>query len=241
MSTRNENAKPPDAAEDAALVEEVRKKAPAVTRRGAAIGLGSTAAMLVLGGMRYAIPHNPVPRPPGGQSEAALVSACIRCERCFEACPRDVIIPCRIEDGLLGMRSPQLVFKGSPGDLPPTNYCDFCAEANDGHPRCVEVCPTNALHLDEGATAQSTIIGTASIDTSTCLAYRDTGCRFCYDACIAAGHTAIQLEQRGDNPRPSVDASLCNGCGACESVCVSLSSGSIAAGATERAITVKPA
>ena len=32
----------------------------------------------------------------------------------------------------------------------------------------------------------------------------------------------------------------CNGCGACESVCVSLQNGSISAGATERAIVVRP-
>ena len=37
-----------------------------------------------------------------------------------------------------------------------------------------------------------------------------------------------------------IDSKKCNGCGACESVCVSLQNGSISAGATERAIIVCP-
>ena len=37
-----------------------------------------------------------------------------------------------------------------------------------------------------------------------------------------------------------IDQEKCNGCGACESVCVSLQNGSISEGATSRAITIKP-
>ena len=37
-----------------------------------------------------------------------------------------------------------------------------------------------------------------------------------------------------------IDEAKCNGCGACESVCVSLKAGSIVSGAQERAIVVKP-
>jgi ferredoxin-type protein NapG len=37
-----------------------------------------------------------------------------------------------------------------------------------------------------------------------------------------------------------VIADKCNGCGACESVCVSLKEGSISSGATKRAIVVEP-
>lgn len=219
------------------------KNAPNVTRRTAAIGIGSTAALLVFGGLRY-IGHNPVKRPPGGQDEAALVSACIRCERCSAACPHDVIVPAHIEDGLLGMRSPELEFSSnSPGNVNVLQYCDFCAEANNGVPRCVEVCPTEALWLPEGATADNTVIGLAVIDTNQCMAYRDTGCRFCYDACVKARgeeKAAIYLNNESAMPRPVVDAEKCNGCGACESICVSLQNGSIAAGATQRAIVVEP-
>lgn len=199
-----------------------------LTRRSLCMGIGGAAAMLGLGSLRY-IGHTPLRRPPGGQDESHLVSACIRCEKCVEACPRKVIIPAHLEDGLLGMRSPTLDFN--------TNYCNGCTEENDGHPRCVEVCPTQALRLPVDAKPQDTLIGLAVIDESQCLAYRDTGCRYCFEACP---YDAIALGSEGKNPRPSVIADRCNGCGACESVCVSLKAGSIASGAIERAIVVKP-
>lgn len=205
------------------------KEPMSVSRRSLLIGVGSTAALMGLGAMRYA-GHTPLNRPPGGQDEAHLVSACIRCERCYEACPRHVIVPAKIEDGLLGMRSPMLDFE--------TEYCDFCQEENGGVPKCVEVCPTEALVLPVGASATSTIIGRAVIDTSTCLAYRDTGCRECYDACP---YEAIQLTDVSINPHPYVVEDKCNGCGACEFSCVSMKAGSLATtGATRRAIIVQP-
>ena len=94
-------------AADAAPAQPAAKKAKepmSVSRRSLLIGVGGTAALLGLGALRYA-GHVPLNRPPGGQDEAHLVSACIRCEKCYEACPRHVIKPANIEDGLLGMRS----------------------------------------------------------------------------------------------------------------------------------------
>lgn len=199
-----------------------------VSRRALCIGAAGTAALVGLGALRY-VGHNPLCRPPGGQDESRLVSACIRCQKCFEACPRDVIKPAKIEDGFLGMRTPMLTFD--------SNYCDYCTEFNGGEPYCVQVCPTEALRLDAQATVHSVIIGLAVINTKECLAYRNTGCKSCYDACP---YEAIELDSSAKNARPVVVNDKCNGCGACESVCVSLSSGSIASGATERAITVKP-
>ena len=90
-----------------------------VSRRSLVIGVGSTAALLGMGALRYA-GHTPLVRPPGGQDEAHLVSACIRCEKCYEACPRKVIVPAHIEDRLMGMRSPALDFDA--------NFCDYCAD-----------------------------------------------------------------------------------------------------------------
>ena len=206
-----------------------RAKEPmSVSRRSLFIGVGGTAALMGLGALRY-VGHNPLCRPPGGQDEAHLVSACIRCEKCYEACPRKVIVPAHIEDGLLGMRSPALNFDA--------DFCDYCTDENGGEPLCVKVCPTEALKLPVGATAETVLIGLAVIDESQCLAFRDTGCRECYDACP---YEAIELSGDERNPRVSVVANNCNGCGACESVCVSLKAGSIASGATQRAIVVRP-
>ena len=114
-------------------------------------------------------------RPPGGQDEDRLISACIRCEKCYEICPRDVIRPAHIEDGILNMRTPTFDFSDG--------YCDWCTEENGGTPLCVSACPTRALELPAGATKENTIIGKAVINTDWCLAYKLIGCRFCYDAC----------------------------------------------------------
>jgi ferredoxin-type protein NapG len=185
------------------------------------------AALMSLGSLRY-VGHSPLCRPPGGQDEDRLIAACIRCEKCYEICPRRVIVPAHIEDGLLGMRTPALDFDD--------DFCHFCIEENSGDPLCVRICPTGALRLPYDATPENTILGLALIDEKSCLAYRDTGCRYCYDACP---NNAIELTNEAKNPRPHIITDNCNGCGACESVCVSLEAGSIASGATERAVVVR--
>lgn len=209
--------KVPDAA------QPKKEQRPVITRRALCVGLGGTAALLGLGAVRYA-GSAPLVRPPGGQDEDALVSACIRCEKCYEVCPRGVIAPAHLEDGILNMRTPVMDFSA--------NWCDWCTEENGGTPLCVASCPTEALKT--GSTPETGILGLAELNQDLCLAYRLIGCRFCYDACE---YEAMALDE---NNRPYVLNDACNGCGACESVCVSLQNSSISAGATERAIVVRP-
>lgn len=204
---------------------ENKQRKPVITRRNLCVGLGGTAALAALGGLRLTGPEKLV-RPPGGQDEERLISACIRCEKCYEVCPHGVIAPAHIEDGVVNMRTPVMNFDAA--------WCDWCAEANGGVPLCVECCPTEALALPAGAVEETTVLGVAVIKEDWCLAYRLTGCRFCYDACE---FEAIELDSES---RPSVVVDRCNGCGACESVCVSLRNGSISSGATSRAIIVVP-
>ena len=106
-----------------------------MTRRTLCLGAGGAAVMLGLGGLKYA-GSQPLVRPPGGQDEERLISACIRCEKCYEICPRDVIAPAHLEDGVLNMRTPTFDFSA--------NWCDCCAEEHDGTPLCVSACPTSA-------------------------------------------------------------------------------------------------
>lgn len=209
---------------------EVHDKAagrPGMTRRQLCVGAGAAAAMIAVGGGLKVLPSTPVVRPPGGQDEAALLASCVRCQKCYEVCPHHVITPSHIENGILQMRTPSMNFSA--------NYCDFCEEANGGVPLCAECCPTGALSLPEGAQPEETIIGKADLREDWCLAYRLTSCRFCYDACP---YEAIELDAEG---RPYVIEENCNGCGACEAVCVSLKNASISTGATARAICVVPA
>lgn len=199
-----------------------------LTRRSLLVGGVATAALFAMGGAALS-GGDPLVRPPGGQDEVRLAATCIRCQKCYEACPRRVIVPAHLEDGLASFRTPMLSFA--------ENYCDFCAEENGGVPLCVATCPTEALALSPGVAPEATVLGVAAINSHDCLAYRNTGCRFCYDACP---YGAIEMTEGGKNARPVVVGAKCNGCGACESVCVSLESGSIAGGATARAIVVVP-
>ena len=198
---------------------------PVLTRRSAIIGGISFAALCGLGAMKLT-PHEALVRPPGGQDQSELLAACIRCSKCIEACPRHAIKLAHVEDGILSARTPQMDFY--------RNYCDFCVEENGGVPLCAGACPTGALSPAK-ASAADLVLGKAEITYDWCLAYRDSKCHVCYDACP---YEAMALD---DYHRPYVIADRCNGCGACEAACVSLTNGSRAAApdATARAITVK--
>lgn len=197
-----------------------------MSRRTFALGCGGAAVLLAMGTLK-AVPAQALVRPPGGQDEDLLLGGCIRCERCIEVCPNQAFRPAHVEEGVVAMRTPVADFNAG--------WCDFCAEANDGSPLCVKACPTEALKLPADATAQNTVIGKAYLIRDWCLAYRNTGCRFCYDACVDAGFDAIELDEYD---RPVVIEDKCVGCGACQSVCVSQKEGSIQEGTTSRAIIV---
>ena len=57
-----------------------------LSRRTLCIGVGATVAMAGLGSLRY-VGSEALVRPPGGQDEENLVSKCVHCYRCIEACP----------------------------------------------------------------------------------------------------------------------------------------------------------
>ena len=176
------------------------KRAPrgGITRRGLFIGVGSTAALLGLGALRYA-GHNPLNRPPGGTDEAHLVSGCIRCERCISVCPTDVLAPLGVEQGLLAVRTPYVTFAD--------DRCTFCDE-------CRKVCPTAAIGPVDPHDPGAGRIGVAVVDTERCVAFDQVGtCGICVDACE---YVALSYD---DERHPVVDAAKCNGCGECERIC----------------------
>lgn len=203
---------------------EEKRSAPkgaSVSRRTFALGAVGACAVVGLGGVKY-LPSQTLCRPPGGQDEEQLVAGCVHCEKCREVCPHNAIAPAHIEQGILNARTPRMDFK--------SGWCDFC-ENEPGGPKCIAVCPTHALtEVDPTAV----IIGIAELNRDWCLAAKGMGCHECVDV-----RTYEALELGYDNV-PVVDADACNGCGACELACISLSAGSITTGATDRAIVVKP-
>ena len=215
---------------NASGAEAADKPIAGMSRRMFTLGCAGAAVTLALGGLKF-VPAEALVRPPGGQDEDRLLGGCVRCQKCYEVCPRKAIRPARMEDGLLGMRLPEMDFSA--------NYCDFCAEENGGNPLCVQVCPTKALAFGKDENPADAILGYAELNMDWCLAYRFIGCRFCYDACIEARGADKAVIKLDELARPVVEVNKCNGCGACESVCVSMKEGSISAGANKRAIIVK--
>jgi ferredoxin-type protein NapG len=203
-----------------------KHKTTTFTRRGVICGAVGAVALLALGCVDI-VSSEALVRPPGAQDEDMLLATCIRCQKCMEVCPQNAINITHIENGLLQARLPKMDFH--------LGWCNFCEDVNGG-PRCAAVCPTGAIAKIDSPTVT---IGVAQLTREWCLAYRGTGCHSCQDACT---YNAITLDA---DHVPVVNESVCNGCGACENACISLSAGSLSgtwdsSHPTDRAITVKP-
>ena len=197
-----------------------------LTRRDLCLGVGGAALIFALGGSST-LPARALLRPPGGQDEERLMAACIRCERCIEACPQQVLVPARLEDSVFGVRMPTVAFDDG--------YCDFCEGENGGRPRCATACATGALSLPQDVQPTDAVIGKAVIVRDWCLAWvRFDGCRECYKACRGL-YDAIVLNEYHC---PEVNRQKCVGCGACQAACVSLGEYSVKPDAPTKAITV---
>lgn len=169
-----------------------------MTRRTAIAGCAGAAVLFALGGAGKALAgEQELLRPPTTQGEDAFAAKCLKCNRCETVCPQGSIRTAVLEDGLLNWRMPAMDFH--------RGICDFCG-------KCAEVCPSGAI---EGIDENSNRIGVAVIEQDRCLAYQQSGCRICVEACV---YGAISLDEHG---RPVVDTSKCNGCGRCEYKCPS--------------------
>ena len=114
---------------------------------------------------------------------------CTRCGECIVACPTGLL---RKGDGGF----PQPDFRQA--------ECDFCEQ-------CVTACQSGALQLQGQAWAYRAGI------SAQCLAHRQVECRVCGEGCP---QQAIRFRlQLGKMAQPQLDGDLCNGCGACVSLC----------------------
>lgn len=173
-----------------------------ISRRGFLAAGAMGAALVGAGGFGAVTRQADIPfvRPPGAKSNANLVAACDRCQRCLQACPYGIITPVALADSIVGYGTPTLSFEH--------DWCDFCM-------KCVEACPTGALSFG-GLTERD--MGVAIVVKDACVAWDWSGCTVCKDECPVEG--AITLD---DQDRPVVHADYCDGCGRCEEVCPSAS------------------
>lgn len=130
-------------------------------------------------------------RPPWSAVEAVFVLCCTRCDDCVTVCPAHLLV------------------RGS-GGFPEADFsraaCTFCGE-------CARICKTAALMRDEPIPPWDFGV---SIE-SACLPQHGIDCRRCGEVC---GTGAIRFRLRvGGGALPEIDASVCNGCGACIAPC----------------------
>lgn len=194
---------------------ESEKKYPlSLNRRGLLAGSAGAAGLLLLGAWGSAQGGAPAIRPPGSAAPESFLARCLRCDRCRSVCHAGVIVPGRLSDGLLALRTPAMDFR--------EGWCDFCE-------KCAEVCPTGAIQAFDPKAEK---IGLAEV-TASCIALRTSACTKCHEACP---YEAIRLDAEN---RPIVNPEKCNGCGKCELICPSHVFQSWR-GEAERGIVVRP-
>ncbi|MCR5561413.1 MAG: 4Fe-4S dicluster domain-containing protein [Bacteroidales bacterium] len=143
--------------------------------------------------------------PPGVGSPKEFYSKCTACGLCIAVCPNGVLRPSKDLEHLM---QPYMSYE--------RGYCRPECTA------CGDVCPTGAI-LPLKAPQKSDIhIGLAEVDYDLCVVNRDgVNCGNCARHCPAKAIHMVPKEEDSKLRIPSVDASLCIGCGACEYLCPS--------------------
>ena len=99
-----------------------------------AVAAGVVAVPLTRLGSLARRPDEFLVRPPGAQTEAEVLSRCIRCGQCMKVCLTNGIQPVLWEAGLEGLYTPRLI--------PRLGYCAYSCNL------CGQVCPTGAIPTD---------------------------------------------------------------------------------------------
>ena len=207
-----------------AMRPAAQKAAPAeakvdTARRNFLIGAGLVAAEAVRaqemrGDGGYAVlvdkqapdRENPI-TPPGSKSLRNLTQHCTGCQLCVAACPSQILRP---SSDLKMFMQPTMSYENG--------YCR--PECN----KCSTVCPTGAIDLISVAEKSSVQIGHAVWVAKNCIVISDDkDCGNCERHCPTKASTMVPLDPADPKSRkiPTVNESLCIGCGACEHLCPS--------------------
>ena len=143
-------------------------------------------------------------RPPGAIDELTFSGLCTRCGNCLRSCPHGIIRRETGRHGVAGILTPVLTFDE-----------DYCRE---DCVRCTRVCPSGALVGVDPDDKPDVHIGLARVDMNICLLGEDRECSACMRWCP---YNAIRyvFSEAEYTLVPVIDATRCNGCGACEVAC----------------------
>jgi len=144
-------------------------------------------------------------RPPGAIAEERFTGLCIRCGNCVRACPEKIVQPDLGLHGVAGLLAPVVTFDYA--------YCQ--PDCN----LCTQVCPSGAIVRLSLAEKEKAIIGLARVDMLACFLSQNIECAACAGACP---YQAIRIDFNEDDYTSTIhiDPDACNGCGACEVICM---------------------
>jgi len=192
--------------------------APAPLSRRSVLALGVGAAWGAVTVTAFGRGRRQALRPPGAVDEARFTGLCIRCGQCVRACPSEIIHPDLGRFGVASFLTPVIRYEG--------NYC--LADCR----RCTQVCPSGALRRLSPADKRRAHIGLARVDRNLCLAGVGAKCAACVDSCP---YEAIRIVTNKEYyaARLEIDPRKCNGCGACQAICVTAPRKAIVVGPRE--------
>jgi ferredoxin len=143
--------------------------------------------------------------PPGAMSAENMADHCTGCQLCVANCPGHVLHPSM---GLMTFMQPTVSYEKG-----------FCQPDCD---KCSNLCPAGAIQPIKAETKFKVHIGHAVWQGFNCLVLnKNQACGICWQNCPYGAITMMPLDETNPDSLqyPSVDDSICVGCGACEKAC----------------------
>lgn len=179
---------------------------------GAAVNAAAQGGKKVDGGLAEIAPKQAPQRtapitPFGSKSAKHFYQHCTACQLCVTACPNHVLRPGMKLDRFM---QPEMGYENG--------WCrPECT-------KCSEVCPAGAILPVTPEEKTAIHVGTATVDYDLCLAARNgIRCGNCARHCPAGAIMMVRKNPSDPDSSmiPTVNESLCIGCGACENLCPS--------------------